>query len=99
MRQLNKFEKQTIDEKAKIVRDNLWIFQEVNPPKKNLKIAEKMKESFQIHISARQNERAARYGNVKLHNATSKDQGIPADRHEDDYLIFNLTFAVNEMDQ
>ena len=39
--------------------------------KKNLKIAEKMKESFQIHISARQNERAARYGNVKLHNATS----------------------------
>ena len=34
LRQLNKFEKQTIDEKAKIVRDNLWIFQEVNPPKK-----------------------------------------------------------------
>ena len=40
--------------------------------------------------------RAAHYENIKPHNASSEDWCIPADMHDEDYLIVEPACEVNE---
>ena len=40
--------------------------------------------------------RAAHYENIKPHNASSEDWRTPADMHEDEYLIVDPAYEVNE---
>ena len=41
--------------------------------------------------------REAHFENIKRHNASSEDWCIPADRHDEDYLIVDPACEVNEI--
>ena len=90
-------------QKAYSVGDYVWVFQEVVPPKGTKKLLKKWRGPFQItevHQGGRfyrlSTGRAARYENIKPHNASSEDWCIPADMQEGDYLIVDPACEVNE---
>ena len=96
IRQKRRFDKRTADAKAHSVANYVWVFQEVVPPKGTKKLLKKWRDPFQIsevHQGVRffllSTGRAA-------NNASSEDWCIPADMHEEDYIIVEPMCEVNE---
>ena len=79
------------------------MFQEVVQPNGTKTLLKKWRGPFQItevHQEGRfyrlSTGRAAHYENIKPHNALSEEWCIPADMHEEDYLIVDPACEVNE---
>ena len=77
---------------------------EVVPSKRTKKLLKKWRGPLQItevHQGGRfyrlSTGSAAHCENIKPHNASSKEWLIPADMQEDDYLIVDPAFELNEM--
>ena len=89
--------------KAHSVGDYVCVFQKRVLPKGTKKLLKKWSSPFQItkvHQGGRfyrlSTGRAAHYENIKTHNASSEDWCIPADMHDEDYLIVETACEVNE---
>ena len=103
IRQKRRFDQRNANAKVYSVGDYVWVCQEVVPPKGTKKLVKKWRGPFQItevHQGGRfyrlSTGRAAHYGNIKPHNASSEDWCIPADMQEGDYLIVDPACEVNE---
>ena len=79
------------------------MFQEIAPPKGTNKLLKKWRGTFQItevHQYGRfyrlSTGGAAHYENIEPHNASLEDWCIPADMHDEDYLIVDPACEVNE---
>ena len=93
----------TADAKSYSVGDHVSVIQEVLPPKGMKMLLKKCRGPFQItkvcqrgsfyRLSTR---RATHYECFKPHNASSGDWCIPADMHDEDYLIVDPACEVNE---
>ena len=73
------------------------------PPKETKKLLKEWRGPFQItevsqggRFCRLSTGRAAHFENLKPHNASSEDCGIPADMHDADYLIADPVGKVNE---
>ena len=102
-RQRKRFDKKAAGAKTYSVGDNLWVFQNVVPPKGTKKFLKKWRGPFKItevHQEGRfyrlSTGRAAHYENIKPHSPSTEDWCIPADLEEGDYLMMDPACEVNE---
>ena len=102
-RQRKRFDKKAAGAKTYSVRDYVWVFQNVIPPKGTKKLLKKVEGPFmitEVHQERRfyrlSTGRAAHYENIKPHNSSTEDWCIPADMEEGDYLMIDPACEVNE---
>ena len=102
-RQRKRFDKKAAGAKASPVGDDVWVFQNVKPPKVTAKLLKKLRGPFMItkvHQEGRfcrlSTGRAAHFENIKPHNLSTEDWFIPEDMEEGDYLMMNPACEVNE---
>ena len=103
VRQKRTFDKTNADAKASSVGDYVWVFQEVIFSKETKKLLKKWRGPFQkteLHQGVRfyrlGTGRAAQYENIQPQNASLEDWCIPAEMHDEDYLIVFPAREVNE---
>ena len=103
LRQKRRFDKKAADAKFYSVGDYVSVIQEVLPPKGIKILLKKRRGPFQItevHQGGRfyrfSTGHATHYECFKPHNASSEDWCIPADMHDEDYLIVDPACEVNE---
>ena len=102
-RQREKFDKKAAGVKAYAVKDYVWVFQNVIPPKGTKKLLKKWRGPFMImemHKEERfkrmNTARTAHFENIKPHKPSTEDWCIPEYMEEGDYLMMDPACEVNE---
>ena len=102
-RRKKRFDKKAAGAKTDSVRDYVWVFQNVIPPKGTKKLLKKRRGPFMITEVHQKRQfyrlitgRAAHFENIKPHNPSIEDCCIPEEMEEGNYLMMHPACEVRE---
>ena len=103
MRQRKQYNERILQEKPYAVDQNVWVFQNILPPKGTKKLLKKWRGPFmitEVHQQGRfyrlNTGRAAHYENLKPHVPSPEDWCVPQNMEGLEYLLVEPAFEVNE---